>query len=304
MDKKECKIIQDLLPNYIDNLTTPETNEFIENHLKQCSECTKMLENMKKDFGIEEKPEKKNFKNFMKKYRNKLRIFKLIVLAIIVIFLLMLDRKAMIMIGLTGKSNYSVTHKSVYRMTYRMYDSYQILNIGVYVNKDENRYVRELSHTSDYYDNKFTIREISDGETSNYYIKSGENKKAILNAEQEGIKPVKIEDYYFGVNDNKTCFIRNLFMSSVSKNNNAMWGNSCYYFSNFAIPGIGICDVYVEKDTGLMKTIVVKESYSNSIASDAIIEISNNNPYVVEEVNLEEYEIVDETIFENLNLRG
>ena len=34
-EKKECKVVQDLLPNYIEGLTTKETNEFIEEHLNK-----------------------------------------------------------------------------------------------------------------------------------------------------------------------------------------------------------------------------------------------------------------------------
>ena len=43
---RNCKIVQDLLPNYIDGLTNEETNVFIENHLKECSECKKTFENI------------------------------------------------------------------------------------------------------------------------------------------------------------------------------------------------------------------------------------------------------------------
>ena len=38
-EKTNCKIVQDLLPNYIENLTNEETNRFIEEHLKECPEC-------------------------------------------------------------------------------------------------------------------------------------------------------------------------------------------------------------------------------------------------------------------------
>ena len=34
--KKDCKIVQDLLPNYIENLTNEETNEFINKNIKSC----------------------------------------------------------------------------------------------------------------------------------------------------------------------------------------------------------------------------------------------------------------------------
>lgn len=33
-EKNKCKIIQDLLPSYMDNLTEKETNQYIEEHLK------------------------------------------------------------------------------------------------------------------------------------------------------------------------------------------------------------------------------------------------------------------------------
>ena len=43
---KDCKIIKDLLPSYIDKLTSDETNIFIEDHLKECNSCTESFENM------------------------------------------------------------------------------------------------------------------------------------------------------------------------------------------------------------------------------------------------------------------
>ena len=34
-ENKECKIVQDLLPNYIEKLTNEETNQFIEEPFKR-----------------------------------------------------------------------------------------------------------------------------------------------------------------------------------------------------------------------------------------------------------------------------
>ena len=36
--KKECEIVRDLLPNYVENLIGPQTKDFIKDHLKTCSE--------------------------------------------------------------------------------------------------------------------------------------------------------------------------------------------------------------------------------------------------------------------------
>ena len=49
MKEKNCKVIQDLLPNYIEKLTKEETNSFIEEHLKECEECNSILEKLQKD---------------------------------------------------------------------------------------------------------------------------------------------------------------------------------------------------------------------------------------------------------------
>lgn len=43
----KCEIIQDLLPSYIEGLTSKESNTEIENHIKDCSHCRTTLEEMK-----------------------------------------------------------------------------------------------------------------------------------------------------------------------------------------------------------------------------------------------------------------
>ena len=40
-EKRDCKIVQDLLPNYIEKLTNDETNKYVEEHLKECSKSYK-----------------------------------------------------------------------------------------------------------------------------------------------------------------------------------------------------------------------------------------------------------------------
>lgn len=48
---KYCKIVQDLLPTYIENLTDSETNKFIENHIRDCTECENVLKDMNSELG-------------------------------------------------------------------------------------------------------------------------------------------------------------------------------------------------------------------------------------------------------------
>lgn len=43
----KCEIIRDLLPSYIEGLTSEESNRAIEDHLKNCPDCSKYLEEMR-----------------------------------------------------------------------------------------------------------------------------------------------------------------------------------------------------------------------------------------------------------------
>lgn len=46
--KNECNIIRDILPLYVENMASPDTIEFVENHLKTCAECRKEYDQLKK----------------------------------------------------------------------------------------------------------------------------------------------------------------------------------------------------------------------------------------------------------------
>ncbi len=50
-----CSIVQDLLPNYIEKLTSNQTNIFIEKHLETCENCKEVYEQMTVDVGNTEK---------------------------------------------------------------------------------------------------------------------------------------------------------------------------------------------------------------------------------------------------------
>ena len=39
MKTKECNIVQDLLPNYIEGLVSRETSEFVKKHIDECEFC-------------------------------------------------------------------------------------------------------------------------------------------------------------------------------------------------------------------------------------------------------------------------
>ena len=62
MSKEDCDIIQDLLPSYLEGLTTDKTNRFINEHINDCADCKKAAEGMSRIIEVapsEERPNKK-----------------------------------------------------------------------------------------------------------------------------------------------------------------------------------------------------------------------------------------------------
>lgn len=65
--KLVCDTVRDLLPMYIDHMTSEVSNESIEEHISDCGECRTVLEQMRKPVAVETAPEIKEFKKFLKK---------------------------------------------------------------------------------------------------------------------------------------------------------------------------------------------------------------------------------------------
>ena len=45
--KITCNIIEDLLPLYIDDMVSEDSRQLVEEHLKECAACRKMLDERK-----------------------------------------------------------------------------------------------------------------------------------------------------------------------------------------------------------------------------------------------------------------
>lgn len=86
-EKRDCQIVQDLLPNYIESLTNVETNLYIEEHLNECNECKSILENMQKDLKVNNLKRDTREIKYIKMYNEKMRILKFIIIIILAIAL-------------------------------------------------------------------------------------------------------------------------------------------------------------------------------------------------------------------------
>ena len=87
-----CDTVRDLLPMYIDHMTSEASNESITSHMADCGECRAVMEQMKQPVRVETAPEVKEFKKFMKK--SKMSLFYWIMGAAAVIAVV--DRKSVV----------------------------------------------------------------------------------------------------------------------------------------------------------------------------------------------------------------
>ncbi|HSR04436.1 MAG TPA: zf-HC2 domain-containing protein [Proteiniclasticum sp.] len=80
-----CSIVQDLLPSYIEKLTSEETDQVIRVHLDTCIECRKAYEEMISEVGIIDKAPKAELK-FLKKIR-KTRLIAAVISIVLTLIL-------------------------------------------------------------------------------------------------------------------------------------------------------------------------------------------------------------------------
>lgn len=104
MTNLNCNVIKDLLPLYVDNLTSEDSNKLIQAHLQDCSICNRELENFKK---TTETVLPVNFNptgiDFMKKYNRYRRSLIIALVALSVCFVTVL---ALFLVPVTISNEY------------------------------------------------------------------------------------------------------------------------------------------------------------------------------------------------------
>ena len=83
--KLSCKVIEDMLPMYYDDVCSEETAALVAQHLQECPHCSKIMDDLTNDFVIEaEKPDDiKPLKRLQKSYKKK-KLIALIAILLVV----------------------------------------------------------------------------------------------------------------------------------------------------------------------------------------------------------------------------
>lgn len=123
INKKECEIVRDLLPNHIDKLTSSTTDEFIYEHIKTCEECKQIYNDMKIEIYNQEKNEKNI--DFFKKHKKKLNILKSLIIVLLVALIIVSLYAAKIF-----RSNFEESQKMLYKTIEDLEEAgYQLVTI-------------------------------------------------------------------------------------------------------------------------------------------------------------------------------
>lgn len=255
-ESKECKIIQDLLPNYIEKLTNKETNSYIEEHLEICVNCKNMYEKMKNEIQLENKKTGKKLDkrevNFFKRYKNKLRVLRIIILIIILAFAISAVRKMYIVGDLYNKAEQIVKNTNYHReITSMSKGNFTKTEIWATENKIKmilKKFENDKIEIREIYGTKKGRMENStfDSYIANEYTTINGEKTAKLNKEiQIGVEPQT--PFYV---ENKFQLFLYAILSSVKST--TFYGKECYYITNYKEPfSINEAGMYLDKETGL-----------------------------------------------------
>lgn len=270
-EKRDCKIVQDLLPNYIEKLTNNETNKYIEKHINECEECKNIFENMKKDLKLNDSKKDDREVKYIKKFNRKFKLLRNILLIIILLFIIVIGRKTYILMNLSNKANNMISQTNYYTKT-KLYSNGQMSIVESYnkdgitfgtmnVYSDENNTKKIILYKSE--KEKMTL--IDDGTT-----------KILSNVGDITINPV----FFTGEN-----ILENLFMAiTTSIDKIELDGKACYIIRD------DDTEKFIDVNTGLAIKMIdnknnttIDYQYEFGVVKDTDITKPDTTGYTIKE---------------------
>lgn len=294
MDQKECNIIIDLLPNYIEGDISNDTKRFIDEHLNKCLKCRDTLKAMKEDITEEDKRiriDNDIMTNKIKKIKRKMMVKKyflrftyIVILFLFIIGIVYLVRNNYILEN-TNKAYDKLTSLNNYRLTtYSIYQNYN--------GDGDYNYYNILS----YKDGKYK-EELYDGISSNKLLESinyGEiesNEKINVSYNEKKITKKKNTSIYY----KKGQLVSNSFRDTIC-NGKERW---IYIFSNVSIGKFRGKDCYVYRiqwgKDGYVEYWIEKDTFFNVREVESYSNYYRETLYLLEENCVKDEELQIET---------
>lgn len=252
MKMKECKIVQDILPNYIEQLTSEETNQYVEEHLNSCEECKNIYENMKSEMNLNENKINNREVKYIKKFNNKMKILKLIIFIILLCVFIHIGKNMYIVTSLSRVAEKNTTNTNFHLVEY-------ICDKGVYTKTEvynmNNK--RKVIKTTFDLDNSLHVEKM-------YGIKNDDNDLYSINLYTECNEGNTLKRNYKDSLDFKvqntldTNNLWELFKAIIPATirTASVDYQDCYYIANYHTDNSfkmgGYYGMYVNKENGLM----------------------------------------------------
>lgn len=191
-NNRDCKIVQDLLPNYIENLTDEITNEYIEEHIATCAECAQVLKDMNGELKLEQIHQEHEIK-YLKGIRKRVRRT---ILAVTIAVILI----AGCVIGYVyKKSQIQVNNYTFLRADY-IIENEEGNAVGMLIAVfDENGICKSVRRVEDYSEDKYqAIKNIRWGHYTNLKVLNNKiyyNTNALNGLSKEQVKEFLLTDY-------------------------------------------------------------------------------------------------------------
>jgi hypothetical protein len=255
-EKRDCKIVQDLLPNYIEGLTNEETNLFIKEHLKECDECQKVLENMQKEIKVNTPKRDEREIKYIKKFSNKMKTLKIILLVLIIIYIAIVGRRTFIMVSLSEKAKENQLEDNYYVKLY----SYQGESLTV---TESYNIGEDYLTTITRFVNGNQIQKITYYQKGNeqLFLTEFEGKKYILNPETMAGGSILPVTY---VSDGFLSNVQYAFIIGVDKT--YCNGKECYVIRGNSY------ERYIDKETGLAVRSIEKSNKDITRQTDTVVD--------------------------------
>lgn len=278
-EKRECKVVQDLLPNYVEKLTNEETNKYIEEHIENCEECKNVLESMRNEIKVPDIEKQKKEVKFLKKYNRKIKILSGIILAIFIIYGVFVIRNVVILSSIVNKTNQVWNSNNMHITIYSHSGGTFSIVDGYYL---DGKYLTKMTR---YESNTGIVKMVgyNDENKNEMYVEQGGNKVAFVNSNP--MKVIITPHIYF------TNPFELIFIASFSKITSAECnGEKCYYVDSLG--------EYFSKKTGLSVRASNGVSTTSEGTFNALVDYKYEFGTVKEEdfilPDISEYQIIEE----------
>lgn len=193
MKNRECSIVRDLLPLYVEDIVSEDTKQFVEEHICQCNECKKELERFESDIPMNKNhQETDDSAQAIKKIRldiKKKRVFTSVLsslVSVIVVMLLFAYLTAPKYLPYTESENFITADENNGIVTLSFTGEYELYQSekGVYAISLYDTVWNKLIN----YDKKQAITVNPDGEEVKtiYYVSNGEQGDKVI----YGVDPI------------------------------------------------------------------------------------------------------------------